>query len=124
MFTRFPKLLLGLEILFFYDVNYGKFSYLAFYPQVQAQFTNEVKIDVGPGFIFTLNKFVPEFVARVLIENFPGVEEEGEEEGDKEEGHEGTKGQRQVRAHDEEVNESGAGDATNKTANDEKWNRK
>ena len=77
MFTRFPKLLLGLEILFFYDVNYGKFSYLAFYPQVQAQFTNEVKIDVGPGFIFTLNKFVPEFVARVLIENFPVLRRRG-----------------------------------------------
>ena len=89
MFTRFPKLLLGLEILFFYDVNYGKFSYLAFYPQVQAQFTNEVKIDIGPGFVFTLNKLIPKFVMRVLIENFPGVEEEG----DKEKENKGTDGQ-------------------------------
>ena len=80
MFTRFPKLLMGLEILFYYDINFGKYSYLAFYPQVQARFTNEVKIDIGPGFVFTLNKLIPKFVMRVLIENFPGVEEEGDKE--------------------------------------------
>ena len=79
MFTRFPKFLMGLEVLFFYDVNNGKYSYLAFYPQIQVQFTNEVKIDVGPGFILTPFKFIPEFVSRILIENFPGVEKEGKE---------------------------------------------
>jgi hypothetical protein len=38
-----------------------------------------VKIDVGVGFIFTRAKFIPGFVSRILIENFPGVEGEGNE---------------------------------------------
>ena len=36
-----------------------------------------------------LNKLIPKFVMRVLIENFPGVEEEG----DKEKENKGTDGQ-------------------------------
>jgi hypothetical protein len=42
MDPRFPKFLMGLEILFFYDVNAGKYSYLAFYPQIQVSVATTV----------------------------------------------------------------------------------
>ncbi len=75
MYTRYPRCLMGLEILFFYDINAGNYSYLAFFPQVQLKVTNEVKVDVGPGLVFTPKRIFPEFATRVLIETDPEEEE-------------------------------------------------
>ncbi len=75
MYTRYPRCLMGLEILFFYDINAGNYSYLAFYPQVQLKVTNEVKVYVGPGLVFTPKRIFPEFATRVLIETDPEEEE-------------------------------------------------
>ena len=64
------RLLFGLEIMVFYDVT-DNHSYLAFYPQIHAQLTKELEIQVGPGLVFTKTKIIPEFVHRVIVETLP-----------------------------------------------------
>ena len=66
------RLLLGLEIMVFYDVT-DHHSYLAFYPQIHAQLTKELEVQVGPGLVFTKTKIIPEFVHRVIIETLPST---------------------------------------------------
>jgi hypothetical protein len=65
-----PGLIFGVEILAFYDVA-DHLSYLAFYPQLHAQISEELEIQVGPGLVFTKKKIIPEFVHRVIIETLP-----------------------------------------------------
>ena len=68
IFFRSRKVLYGIEILFYYDVNFHRFSYLAFFPQIQIQFSKEFRLDVGPGLVLTAFKIIPEFVSRIQIE--------------------------------------------------------
>ncbi len=69
---------------------------MAFFPQIQIQFTKEFKLDVGPGLVLTAFKIIPEFVSRIQIETIdkdqakngikfdpPKPKEEGKEEESK-----------------------------------------
>ena len=82
-FTGIPKWIIGVEFLIFFDVNFNKFSYFAVFPQVQAQITEELRFDVGPGLAFTALRTIPFFGSRILIETEP-KESESETESETE----------------------------------------
>ena len=68
-FTLFDDVIVGVEILIFYDVM-GRSSYFAVFPQVHWQINPETVVQVGPGIVFTPIKVVPVFAHRLIFENF------------------------------------------------------
>ena len=117
-FSRYPRFLIGFEILIFYDVNFGKFSYFAIFPQIQVRMSKEFKVDFGPGLVFTPRKVIPGFASRILIETVPKEKENKteEEEKDKEKG---TKGEENKNGN-ENVNEKEEEDTREEANKNEK----
>jgi hypothetical protein len=66
--TLSPSLVIGLEVLFYHDIMM-KNSSLAIYPQALVRITSTLSVQLGLGFYFEAEKFVPQFAYRVINES-------------------------------------------------------